>query len=73
MNPLSHSSFWVYNFFTLRYVVGWLHANMYFDIYYVDSESCIMHSRTAVPDGDLLVALNRQIATDTLFQYYQPY
>lgn len=73
MNPLSQSSFWVYKFFTLHYVVGCLHANTYFDIYYVDSESCIMHSRTAVPDRDMLVALNMQIAIDTLFQHYQPH
>jgi len=71
LNLLSHSSFEVYNFFNQSYVVGCLHASMSFDTYYVDAESCIMHSCTAVRGRDLLVALNMQLATDALFQYYQ--
>lgn len=43
---------------------------MSFDTYYLDAESCIMHSCTAVLGRGLLVVLNMQIAIDALFQYY---
>lgn len=38
-NLLSHASFGVYRFFNLYYMVGCLHENMSFDMYYVDAEA----------------------------------